>query len=82
MRLAFKRSLARDPSPSELSALGDYVRSERSRFVAEPKLAEQVGPRVASGAASEADAARQADAAAWTMLARVLLNLDEFITRE
>jgi hypothetical protein len=52
-----------------------YFESQRAHFAATPKEAARVAPT----ASDETD---PADAAAWTMLARVLLNLDEFVTRE
>ncbi|MGD9724106.1 MAG: PSD1 and planctomycete cytochrome C domain-containing protein [Pirellulales bacterium] len=74
-RLAFRRCLARDPAAEELSTLTEYVRAERQRFAESPADATAV-------AAAQPAGADAANAAAWTMLARVLLNLDEFITRE
>jgi mono/diheme cytochrome c family protein len=76
IRLAFRRSLAREPSAGELAGLIDYYDAEQARFEAQPEEARQVAPAGASAVATPAQAA------AWTMLARVLLNLDEFITRE
>ncbi|REK19306.1 MAG: DUF1553 domain-containing protein [Planctomycetota bacterium] len=72
MRRAFRRALAREPSPSELSSLLTYLETERAQFAAAPEAAAEVAP-----AASDTQ-----ETAAWTMVARVLLNLDEFITRE
>jgi mono/diheme cytochrome c family protein len=76
VRLAFRRSLAREPSAEELSALSEYVVAERQRFAETPKDAAAVAP------AQRPAGCDAPTAAAWTMLARVLLNLDEFITRE
>ena len=71
--LAFRRALAREPSEGELAGLLAYFQSQRAHFAAAPDDA----ARVALAAPAE-----PADAAAWTMVARVLLNLDEFVTRE
>jgi hypothetical protein len=70
LRRAFRRALARDPAPGELSALAEYFSLERARYAQNPEDAKLVG----AGGGSEV--------AAWTMVARVLLNLDEFVTRE
>jgi mono/diheme cytochrome c family protein len=76
MLYAFRRCLARGPSPAELRRLTDFYRTQVLRFQAAPKDAEAAAPaRRPEGW----DAPR---AAAWTALARVLLNLDEFVTRE
>jgi hypothetical protein len=76
LRSAFRRCLAREPSNDEFASLAEYLDSQRARFESAPEDAALVAPR--SGPATS-DRAR---AAAWTMVARVLLNLDEFITRE
>lgn len=69
IRVAFRRCLAREPSAGELASLTEYLDSQ-CRRVGAPATEDPV-----------ADArARQIEG--WTMLARVLLNLDEFITRE
>jgi hypothetical protein len=70
LRRAFRRALARDPAPGELIALAEYFSAERARYQQNPEDAKLVG---ASGGS---------EIAAWTMVARVLLNLDEFVTRE
>jgi hypothetical protein len=76
LRLGFRRALARDPAAEELSALSQYLQSERGRFAEGAKEAGEVAPK------RRPDGVNDATAAAWTMVARVLLNLDEFITRE
>ncbi len=73
IRAAFRRCLVREPSESELVQLARYVAAQRRAFEAAPDGAAKVAP------SSSAEPAR---VAAWTMLARVLLNLDEFVTRE
>jgi len=72
---AFRRALARKPNERELIRLLEYLESQRAHFATSPESAGQVAPRNSG----EPDTA---EAAAWTMVARVLLNLDEFITRE
>ncbi len=76
VRLAFRRALAREPAAEELSALSEYVQSEHRRFAEAAKDAADVAP------GKRPEMIDDATAAAWTMLTRVLLNLDEFITRE
>jgi hypothetical protein len=80
IRAAFRLSLARDPHSEELAGLTDYLSQQRQRFSATPQDATTVaGVAAAPNAGSGVGAC---ETAAWTMLARVLLNVDEFITRE
>jgi hypothetical protein len=64
--LAFRLCLARNPAPREIRTLQALLQQERSE--------------AAGAGSSESEA--PVEQAAWTTVARVLLNLDEFITRE
>jgi len=76
IRFAFERCLARTPTTDEAAALRRLLDAE----LAEPTLAEQPR-RYAPAISLPADVdARQLTA--WTSVARVLMNVDEFITRE
>tara|TARA_R110000850_G_scaffold7010_15_gene26474 strand:- start:136 stop:3051 length:2916 start_codon:yes stop_codon:yes gene_type:complete len=68
----FRLCLCRAPQEDELNALSIYLEEQRQEFRQEETAQESEWPK---GAAS-------AEAAAWIATARVLLNLDEFITRE
>ncbi len=70
---AFRLCLARDPSPSELARLGQYFEEERAGL--DPEAASSRFPIPLPGV-------DPIEAGAWTNLASVLLNLNEFITRE
>jgi hypothetical protein len=79
---AFRRCLSRHPTDEEKAELLKLLAKERERFArpgAKPwELAAQDPahpPRLPEGATP-------AQAAAWTVVARVLLNLDETITKE
>jgi hypothetical protein len=72
----FRIALARRPSPDERDRLLKLVAQQREAFVREPQLARQV---VRGEPPAGVD---HAELAAWTAVARVLMNLDEFITRE
>ncbi len=78
LRHAFRLCLARAPSPAESSRLERYFLLELEEFRASPgdakALLRNSGPLPAGTDTPQL--------AAWTTLARVLLNLDEFITRE
>jgi mono/diheme cytochrome c family protein len=76
LRYAFRLCLARSPSAGELKRLGEFLSHQRAEFASAPEEARRLVP---------AEMPPQTDVpqlAAWTMVARVLLNLDEFITRE
>lgn len=74
--LACELSLSREPSSIELAKLRDYLQQQRSRFESDQTAAVTFAPKVLP------DQATAVEAAAWTALSRVLMNLDEFITRE
>jgi hypothetical protein len=69
LRHAFRLCVAREPSDRELSRLQAFLARQQSDLASKPEEAKKLSP----------DAP---DRAAWVMVARVLLNLDEFITRE
>jgi hypothetical protein len=77
-RLAYAMRLcvARPPRSPELSALQSVLEEARKYYAAHAAEAEQfAGPHAAENAGP-------AEAAAWVAVARVVFNLDEFITRE
>jgi len=76
LRYAFRRCMAREPSVRELVRLIDYLHQQRQQFSDFPSDAEFVAPPSIPAEVS------LTEAAAWTSVARVLMNLDEFITRE
>jgi hypothetical protein len=77
LRHAFRLCLARSPSERELQRLRSFLASQKEGFAAAPDEARAL----AEAKEGEGDAAC-VERAAWIMTARVLLNLDEFITRE
>ncbi len=72
----FLLSLAREPEPQEQEPLEQFLATQLDHFQTHPEEARSL----------VADAPQEpgelAELAAWTALSRVLLNLDEFITRE
>jgi hypothetical protein len=71
-KFGIKMVLSRDATAQEVDRLERYFDEERSHFAAQPAAAADVtGVRGGSP-----------DLAAWTMVANVLLNLDETVTRE
>lgn len=76
MTRMFELCLTRPPASTELNRLLAYLQSQRQEFAGQTEAANALGPLPeVSGIAPE-------EGAAWTMIGRVLLNLDEFITRE
>lgn len=70
---AFRIALSRSPGDWESERLLAFLEQQRAGFAAAPGDADGIAPP-GPGTAVER--------ASWTMLARVLMNLDEFITRE
>ncbi len=73
---AFRLCTARAPKPVELAKLGDLLRASREWYrdrAAEAK--ELAGAHAPAGVPP-------AEAAAWVATCRIVLNLDEFLTRE
>lgn len=76
IRQAFQLCLARKPRDFEVKRLEDLLNQQRASFAQAPQDARPLAPK---------DLPREIDGkefAAWTIVSRVLLNLDEFITRE
>ena len=72
----FQICLLRSPSAIERQRLLSFYLAQRSKFEAAPQLATEIAsPKLFPDCSPT-------EAAAWTMTARVLCNLDEFITRE
>ncbi len=76
MKFAFRTALSREPSAEELSALrglyADLLASAKRNGEVSKKLA---GTSILAGVPIE-------ESAAWVGVARTILNLDEFVTRE
>ena len=74
-RLLWRRCLVRPPTPEELASISKFFEAQKKRLMDKSgELAELTGDR---------DAIRELiDRAAWTSTARVVLNLDEMVTRE
>jgi hypothetical protein len=74
---AMRRCVSRTPSADEIATLQRLLDQQRSRLQA----GEVDGAKVV-GASETDDPTRTRERAAWTLVARVLLNLDETITKE
>ena len=76
---AYRICLAREPRPSERSAMRDYYVRQRTLLEEDEDAARAWFPLDSGNAGWPED---RTALAAWVGLSRILLNLDEFITRE
>jgi mono/diheme cytochrome c family protein len=76
LKAAIWNCLARNARTDELDRLDNLLENAREYYKDHPEEAEQMIGRFAVPTVADAEAA------AWTATVRVLLNLDEFITRE
>ena len=72
--------LARKPSPAELGHLVELYRENLDRYRRDPAAAEAMA-MTGLGTIDGADGLDKAELAAWTVVANVLLNLDETVTK-
>ncbi len=79
---AFRRCVARRPSAAELGELQTLLEKERQRFARPDGTPWELAAGDPANPPTLPVGATSADAAAWTVVARVLLNLDETITKE
>ena len=75
---AFQLVLVRPPSDAELKRLVDLFREEVESFQGDPEAAGKVASSVLGEVPKDLD---PAELAAWTLVSRVLLNLDETLTK-
>ncbi|MBL8848955.1 MAG: DUF1553 domain-containing protein, partial [Planctomycetaceae bacterium] len=76
LAFAFRCAVSRSPEPLELERLRELLAAERSAFARDADAAAAISPKSLPAGVDATEAA------AWTGVARVLLNLDEVITRE
>lgn len=70
---AFVRCFSRPPTPDEVAAVLAFYEKQEQRFAAAPESA----PSLAGNGPAETIPIR----AAWTAVARALMNMDEFVTK-
>jgi hypothetical protein len=70
---AFLRCFSRPPEAVELSAVMEFFQKQEKRFGAAPEVAKQL--------AGDGPADSTITRAAWTAVARALMNMDEFVTK-
>jgi hypothetical protein len=79
---AFRRCLARKPTPEECAPLLALLHHETKRFTNGPANPWDLAVGKPEEAVRLPADATPAQLAGWTVVARVLLNLDETITKE
>ena len=79
--LGFQLCLAREPDAREITVLESFLNKQRQLYSGMDAVALASVVHHAHGSQA-VDEAQRSEQAAWIMLARVLLNLDETITRE
>ncbi len=80
---AFRRCTSRSPSAAELTTLLAFLQKQKDRFAAEPEQnAIQLATGSPEGKLDLSANVAASDVAAWTAVTRVLLNLDEVVTKE
>jgi hypothetical protein len=75
---AWKQVLSRDAKPEEVQVLNELLRKHRAEFSADSDAAAAL---VSVGISTRPNGIETAEMAAWTSVCRVLLNLNETITR-
>ena len=78
IRWAWRQVLGREAASSEAERLAIVLEKHRAEFAADPKAAESL---VSVGISPRPENADVGELAAWTSVSRVLLNLNETITR-
>jgi hypothetical protein len=78
LRVAYLRALSRPPSADETRVLSAYFAKERARYRNDPTAARAL---LTVGFHPPAKSLDPADLAAWTQVARAILNLPEWVTR-
>ncbi|MGI8603599.1 MAG: PSD1 and planctomycete cytochrome C domain-containing protein [Verrucomicrobiales bacterium] len=76
---AYRTVLARNPDPEEVAVVQDTFARHLTRYQAHPEAAAKL---IAQGESKPVRGLLAPELAAWTMVANLLLNLDETITRQ
>ncbi|MEX1223823.1 MAG: DUF1553 domain-containing protein, partial [Pirellulales bacterium] len=79
LRFAFRLCTARTPSEQELKIMAEAYRRQLERFESNPEAADKL---LVVGESPRAEVMEKPQHAAWTMVANMLLNLDETISKQ
>jgi hypothetical protein len=75
---AYHEALSRSPTKAELAILGELLELNQKRYATDAKAAHAL---ITTGQSPVPIDLKPVDLAAWTMVARAMLNLNETITR-
>ena len=78
LSIGFRRCVARPPSQEEFTIADQMLSRAQNYFANDPRATEQL---LSVGESSLDKSIKRSDLAAWTMVASMLLNLDETITK-
>ena len=78
LHFAFQRALSREPLPEEVGLLTQFLESQSTHYTAAPEEAQAL---VSTGQYPMPADLSKPELAAWTAIARTILNLHEVITR-
>jgi len=79
LRHLFRLTLGRAPHPEERQRMGAFLEAQLARYEADPDSAQAL--IAATAAKGDESPFPAAETAAWTLLSRAVLNLDETMTR-
>lgn len=79
---AFRRCVSRPPTDSEQALLLDLLQKQKSRFSSPDAHPWELAANDPQNPPQLPEGVLASDAAAWTVVSRVLLNLDETVTKE
>jgi hypothetical protein len=82
LTFAFRRCIARPPTSSETATLKQLLAKQEAHFAAAVAKPWDLAAADSAHPPKLPEGASPSDAAAWTIVSRVLLNLDETITKE
>ncbi len=75
---AYRAALSRTPNAEEISVVGESLKHFLSEYAQSPETAKKV---IANGESKPKNSLAPEQLAAWTMVANLILNLDETVTR-
>ena len=78
IKFAFQRAVSREPDPFQRDVLTTLLEESLEQYAADPKAAERL---ISTGQAPAAEGLDANRLAAWTVVARAILNMSETITR-
>ena len=79
LRTCFRWALSRDPVAAEIQALMQVIERQQDFYREKPAMADKL---LSVGESARDESLDKVQHAAWTVAANVVLNMDEFLTKE